>query len=93
MSWGIIIKDVALPGVTKDDIQNALDDTEYTIQMLREQIMMYAASTPQVPKDDDDAIPSLNFTMRALLQDYEDYVAKRELLSKAAADLDNVKNY
>lgn len=78
MGWGIIINNVYLNKVTKNELPGVIEECELDIRNIREKIMILAASTPR-QVEEIDWTDYIHREITDLMSEYEDTCIKLHL--------------
>lgn len=96
MSESITIRNYEVRHVTKDTIEESLEDCEETMARVREELLVLAATTPRDVRSDYDGELvdwhwHLPMKIRELLEEYGDAAAKASALNQAMAWPEDVR--
>jgi len=91
MGWGIIIKEIELSRVHKDELESKKIELENYITFDKERLMMLASHVPD--QSNEDWLMELQNKVDDCLDNYAQNNIELMLVEKALYDLDNVEEF
>ena len=94
MGWGIYVR-MYLSKLTPPEVPAAIEVSRCSVKNIREQVLMFAAAAPVAVPDSggnsDHPVPSLHYTVSALLDELAEAEMRLALLEAYQSDPDDAE--